>query len=100
MSLFGNKNKSFWTFILYFARFTLSLHGQKLGMVPFCVCVKSWNGAVLVIIKIVEWCKRDKCNKIFAKYANALAEPIVLHSSDLKIEGDKLFLPLYMAELL
>ena len=39
-------------------------------------------------------------NKFVAKYANALAEPIVLHSSDLKIEGDKLFLPLYMAELL
>ena len=39
-------------------------------------------------------------NKFSAKYHTAIAEPIILHSSDLKIEDGKIFLPLYMTELL
>lgn len=39
-------------------------------------------------------------NKFVAKYGNALAEPIVLHTSDLKESDGKLFLPLYMTALL
>lgn len=38
--------------------------------------------------------------KFATKYASAIAEPIVLHTSDLKVEDGKLFLPLYMTELL
>ena len=39
-------------------------------------------------------------NRFITKYHSAIAEPIVLHTSDLKVEEGKLFLPLYMTELL
>ena len=39
-------------------------------------------------------------NRFISKYHSAIAEPIVLHTSDLKVEEGKLFLPLYMTELL
>ncbi|MGN0309974.1 MAG: ATP-binding protein [Bacteroides sp.] len=39
-------------------------------------------------------------NRFASKYATAIAEPIILHSSDLKQEDGKLYLPLYMTELL
>jgi len=34
------------------------------------------------------------------KYASAIAEPIVLHTADVKVEGGIVYLPLYMAGLL
>ena len=39
-------------------------------------------------------------NRFIAKYQSAIAEPIVIHTSDLKVENGKLFLPLYMTELI
>ena len=34
------------------------------------------------------------------KYASAVAEPIVLHTADVKVENGVIYLPLYMAGLL
>ncbi len=39
-------------------------------------------------------------NRFCKKYGNAVANGIVLHPADVKVEGDVVFLPLYMAGLL
>ena len=39
-------------------------------------------------------------NKCIKKFSNYLATPYVVHTSDLKIEGDTIYIPLYMVPLL
>lgn len=38
--------------------------------------------------------------RFFAKYSSAVAEPIVLHPADLKVDNGIIYLPLYMTPLL
>lgn len=39
-------------------------------------------------------------SKFVEKYRNAAAEPMVLHTSDVKVENGVIYLPLYMSGLL
>ena len=39
-------------------------------------------------------------NKLIGKYKDYLAQPIIIHTSDLKIENNILYLPIYMTMLL